>query len=205
LQRIGRHPGIGLTLGAVLLAVLAWLGCDSRPVTPSAPAMPSAATPAPTPTPTATPDANRPPSGSGCGRPYPPPISRMSVKVHFKQRDFWNIDSTPLVGHDAAYCRRIGFTDGRSLCPVRAEGAPDREACENWRVGQAGDTGRAGPTWTRIDAAGRESFCLRHWEGVDDCLHHPQNAYQLLAITRGTYKACTASGVCGSVYVDRDR
>jgi hypothetical protein len=127
----------------------------------------------------------------------------MNVKVHFKQRDFWNLDSTPLVGHDVAYCRRIGFTDGRSLCPVRPEGAPDRVACENWRVGVAKDTARPGPTWIRIDAAKQESYCLRHLGGVSECEHHPDNPYQLLAMMRGTYQACTASGVCGTVYVDR--
>ena len=41
------------------------------------------------------------------------------------------------------------------------------------------------------------------WSGVNDCEHHPENPYQILAIARGTYKACTESGVCGSVYVDR--
>ena len=185
-----------------LAGFLGVFGCGSSPA-PSSPLTPPAATPTPTPAASATVDPNVPPAGNGCRKPYPPPVSRMNVKIHFKQRDFWNLDSTPIVGHDAAYCKRIGYTDGRSLCPVRPEGAPDRVACENWRVGQAKDTGKPGPTWTRTDAAGNESYCLKHWNGVNECEHHPANAYQLLAIARGTYKVCTASGVCNSVYVDR--
>jgi hypothetical protein len=185
-----------------LAGLLGAFGCGSA-ATPSAPATPPAATPTPTPAPVATPNPNVPPAGSGCRTPYPPPISRMNVKVHFKQRDFWNIDVTPLVGHNVPYCSKIGFTDGRSLCPVRPEGAPDRVACENWRVGRAKDTGKPGPTWTRVDAHGQESYCLKHWKGVNECEHHPDNPYQLLAIARGTYRVCTESGVCSSVYVDR--
>lgn len=38
-------------------------------------------------------------------------------------------DSTPLV-KGAAYCRSIGYTDGRLVCPVRVEGDPFRLQCE---------------------------------------------------------------------------
>jgi hypothetical protein len=192
-----------LILGAAILGVLVCLACDSRPTPPTALATPIEPTPTPTPSPTATPNPDVPPSGSGCRKPYPPAISRMNVKVHFKQRTFWNLDVTPLVGHDVLYCRRIGFTDGRSLCPVRPEGAPDRVACENWRVGRAKDTERPGPTWIRVDATGQESYCLKLVKGPSACEHHPENPYQVLASGRGTYKACTQSGVCGSAYVDR--
>ncbi len=188
--------------GASLFAALACIACGSQPTQPSVPVTPGAATPKPS-APAATPNPNVPPSGSGCRKPYPPAISRMNAKVHFKQRTFWNVDVTPLVGHDVMYCRRIGFTDGRSLCPVRPEGAPDRVACEDWRVGRARDTQKPGPTWTRTDAKGRESYCLKQWKGPAACQRHPENPYQLLAMERGTYKACTESGVCGSVYVDR--
>jgi hypothetical protein len=196
-------PHTRLIRGAILLGAFACVACDSRPTTPSSPATPIAPTATPTPTPTATPNPDVPPSDSGCGKPYPPPISRLGVKVHFKQRDYWNVDSTPLVGPNPGYCGMIGFTDGRSLCPVRPEGAPDRVACENWRVGLAKDTGKPGPTWIRIDAAGHESYCLKRWSGVNDCEHEPENPYQLRAIARGTYQACTETGVCGSAYVDR--
>jgi hypothetical protein len=99
----------------------------------------------------ATPDPNVPPAGSACGKPYPPPITRLTVKVHLKGSDYWTVDATPLVGPAAEHCLSIGFTDGRSICPLRPEGAEDRAACEEWRVGTAKDAGRPGPTWTFID------------------------------------------------------
>jgi hypothetical protein len=196
-------PDIRLFLSASLLGAFACCACDSPATAPSAPGTPPAPTPTPAPSAAATPNPDVPPSGSGCRKPYPPPISRFNVKVHMKWWDYWNLDSTPLVGRNPGYCRRIGFTDGRSECPVRPEGAPDRVACENWRVGQAKDTGLPGPTWIHVDAHGNESYCLRHLGGGDECRHHPSNPYQLNAIEHGTYKVCTESGVCGSVYVDR--
>jgi hypothetical protein len=110
----------------------------------------AAPTPVPLPSATAapdpTPDPSIPPAGSGCGQPYPPPISQLKVKNHFHTPQYWIIDSTPLVGPDLGYCREIGFTDGRSYCPVRPEGHPERVACEAWAVGTAEDTGKPGPT-----------------------------------------------------------
>ena len=70
---------------------------------------------------------------------------------------------------DRDYCRKIGFTDGRSFCPVRMEGAPDREACEEYAVGHADDTGRQGPTWYRNGV-----LCDN-----DKCANHPDNQYLL--------------------------
>jgi hypothetical protein len=133
-----------------------------------------------------------PPIGSGCGRPYPPPVTRMNCKVHIKGPEYYTLDSTPIVGHDAAYCAAIGYTDGRSLCPVRAEGAPDREACEAWRVGNAQDTGRPGPTWRKADG----SFCTGPASG---CENHPNTQYSLLTYVGGTYVVSTANGVTCSV------
>jgi hypothetical protein len=136
-----------------------------------------------------------PPLGSGCGAPYPPPISRMTCKVHFHGPDYDTLDSTALVGHDADYCAAIGFTDGRSLCPVRPEGSPERVPCENWRVGKALDTGRLGPTWT---VNGR--FCTG---GASGCENHPSNQHQLIAYVSGTYEVCAQTGACCSVEVRR--
>ena len=79
--------------------------------------------------------AELPAIGSGCGRPYPPPLHHIVVSVHLARGAFDVLDSTPIVGPDADYCAAVGFTDGRSLCPVRTEGSPEREACEAWRVG----------------------------------------------------------------------
>ncbi len=73
--------------------------------------------------------ADEPPIGSGCGRPFPPPVTRFNCKVHLKGGDYYTLDSTPIVGPDCEYCASVGFTDGRCLCPVRNHGAPDRIAC----------------------------------------------------------------------------
>lgn len=145
-------------------------------------------TPAPTPGPTPTPG----PVG-GCGNPLPPPITRMNTKIHIKGPNQWILDTTPLVGPDADYCRKIGFTDGRSICPVRTEGSPDRQACEAYSIGKADDTGRPGPTWYRNGA-----LCNNV-----DCANHPDNQYLVLAFSSGTYEACTKDDLCGSVVVDK--
>jgi hypothetical protein len=133
-----------------------------------------------------------PPIGSGCGRPYPPPITRFNCKVHLKNKQFYTLDSTPIVGPDVAYCVSIGYADGRSLCPVRTEGATDRVACENWRVGKARDTGRNGPTWTKADG----SFCTGPESG---CQNHPDTQYQLFTYRGATYTVTAENGATCSV------
>jgi len=136
-----------------------------------------------------------PPAGSGCGAPYPPPITRFNAKVHFETGAYFVVDSTALVGPDAEYCASIGFTDARSFCPVRQEGSPERLACEAWRVGDAKDTGRPGPTWTR-----NGEYCTGPASG---CENHPRNQHQVLDYAGGEYVMCAANGVCGSVTVVR--
>lgn len=128
-----------------------------------------------------------PPIGSGCQRPYPPKVTRFNCKVHIKSPEYYTLDSTPIVGPDGAYCALIGFTDGRTLCPIRPEGAEDREACENWRVGKAADTGRWGPTWRKADG----SFCTGPESG---CANHPSNQYGLLTYAPGTYVVSAENG-----------
>jgi hypothetical protein len=165
------------------------------PVIPGATPTPSpTAKPKPTPTPTPEPSPT-PPSGSGCGKPLPPEISRINAKVHIRGPRWWTLDSTPLVGPDRDYCREIGFTDGRSFCPVRPEGNPERVACEALRTGIAKDTGRPGPTWTR-----NGQYCTGEATG---CYNTDENQYQLWAVLGGHYEACARNGVCGSVDVDR--
>jgi hypothetical protein len=128
-----------------------------------------------------------PPIGSGCGRPYPPVVTRFTCKVHIKAPERYTLDSTPLVGPDPAYCAAIGYTDGRTICPVRPEGAPDRAPCENWRVGHARDTGRPGPTWTKADG----SFCTGPESG---CENHPSTQYSLFTYKPGTYIVTAENG-----------
>jgi len=130
--------------------------------------------------------ADAPPIGSGCGRPYPPNITRFQCKEHMANSQWRVLDSTPMTGPDSAYCAAIGFTDGRSICPLRPEGAEDRLACENWRVGKAKDNGQPGPTWTKDG-----SFCTGPDSG---CERIPDNQYQLLAYRSGTYVVSAENG-----------
>ncbi len=131
--------------------------------------------------------ADAPPIGSGCGRPYPPPISRFNCKINLKNKQYYTLDSTPLVGPDVAYCTAVGYGD-RAICPLRVPGTPDRVACENWRVGKAKDTGKPGPTWTKADG----TYCTGPDSG---CQHHPDNPYELLTYKGGSY---IVSGETGS-------
>jgi hypothetical protein len=133
--------------------------------------------------------ADAPPIGSGCGRPYPPPVSRFNCKVHLKGTPF-TLDATPQVGPDVAYCASIGFTD-RAICPLRPEDWSDRKACENWRVGKAKDTGRYGPTWRKADGG----FCT----GPDSGCENSPNQYQLYAYKPGTYTVTAENGATCSV------
>jgi hypothetical protein len=119
----------------------------------------------------------------------------MKVKVHLKGQEFDTLDATPLVGHDVVYCASIGFTDGRSLCPVRQEGHPERQACETWAVGRAQDTGRPGPTWT--NGAGE------HCTGGETGCRNADNQYHLWVHSRGVYEACAENRACGSTEVIR--
>jgi hypothetical protein len=132
-------------------------------------------------------DKDAPPIGSGCGRPYPPVVTRFNCKIHIKSPEFYTLDSTPLVGPDGAYCAALGYTDGRTICPVRPEGTPDREACENWRVGKAKDTGRLGPTWTKGDG----SYCTGKESG---CENHPDSQYLLNTYKSDTYVVTAENG-----------
>ncbi len=133
-----------------------------------------------------------PPPGSGCHTPYPPPVTRMLCVVHLRSPEYDTLDATPLVGPDSAYCADIGYTDGRSYCPVRLPGAPDRLACETWRVGRARDTGRPGPTWTKGDG----SYCTGPSSG---CQNSPDNQFQLWVQAGGPYVASAANDVSCTV------
>jgi hypothetical protein len=150
-------------------------------------------TPAPGPEPTPAPTPEPAPTSPGeCGEPLPPPVQKMNVNIHIYGPNKYTLDSTPLVaGYE--YCKQIGFTDGRIRCPVRPEGHPERQACEEYAVGYAEDTGRPGPTWTH-----NGSYC-----NGTNCDNHPDNQYLLWAYADGRYKACAKNGTCGSVDVDR--
>ena len=124
----------------------------------------------------------------------PPPLHHIVVDVHLARGSFDVLNSTPIVGPDADYCAAVGFTDGRSLCPVRPEGSPgERAACEAWRVGNAEDTQRPGPTW-RLNG---------HLCAEGGCENEPSNQYLLLAFDAGLYTACAENDVCGRLRVKR--
>ncbi len=142
------------------------------------------------------PDPSWPPSGSGCTKPYPPPITRFASKIHLWGPDYVTLDSTGLVGPDADYCALIGFSDGRSLCSVRVNGDPQRAPCEEWAIGKAKDTGRYGPTWTL-----NGEYCKGL--AVNGCENHPDDQHALLAAKGGRYVMCAENGACGAVDVDR--
>jgi hypothetical protein len=136
-----------------------------------------------------------PPAGSGCGKPYPPPISSWASKIHVYGPSYLTLDSTPQVGPDVVYCMNAGFTDGRANCAVRNDHSQEREACEAWRVGRAKDTGRPGPTWTF-----RGEYCTGQESG---CQNHPENQFGLWVWENGLYGMCDEHGVCGEIEVSR--
>jgi hypothetical protein len=181
-------------------------GQTSRPASPDAVSLiPVAPAPQPSATPTPAPPSEDPlpgiPGGGDgdpgtCGAPVPPPVSRIALKIYNSSGDRVTLDSTPQVGPDAVYCRAIGYTDGRSFCPVRPEGHPERLACEAARVGRAADTGRVGPTWT---ANGQP--CTGPKPGAS-CANHGSNQFFVFAYGSGTFRACAASGACGSLTLE---
>jgi hypothetical protein len=120
----------------------------------------------------------------------------MDVKIHIFGASRLTLDATPLVGPNADYCRLIGFTDGRQFCPPRPEGHPERGLCDAVLVGTAQDTGRTGPTWTAGGAGcGQQSLPY--------CVNHDSNQFLVFAYGSGTFRACAASGVCGSLDVQQ--
>ncbi len=145
--------------------------------------------------------ADRPPDvpdvKSGCYRPFPPPLYKMNCRDYLNAGDHHVMDSTPIVA-DPVYCEKVGFAKGRIQCPVRPDGAIDRVACENWRVGTAKDTGRPGPTWTHRDDG---SYCTDVESG---CVNSPDSQYQLWVYKAGWYRVCANKGnaACCDWYVD---
>jgi hypothetical protein len=159
--------------------------------------------PSPSPSPGTSPDdptasptpAPAPEGATDCGSPLPPELSRINLNIHQRGDSRWILDSTPIVGPDADYCAKIGFTDGRSFCPVRAEGDPERTACELYVTGRAQDTGRPGPTWS-VDG----KACT----GPPGCENNSDNQYQVFAYQAGFYKVCgNKNDICGEIVVDR--
>jgi hypothetical protein len=130
----------------------------------------------------------------GCSEPLPPPLARMKVVVHSDQGFKKVLDSTPLV-YGREFCAAIGYTDGRLFCMPRPHGHPETEACAEYVVGRASDTGRVGPTWTY-----NAQPCV---ESAEDgrCKNHYDNQFLVFVFGSGTARACSASGVCGEIVI----
>ena len=140
--------------------------------------------------------ADLPPVGSGCGRPYPPPVHDFGAKVHVHRVEFDLLDSTPIVGPDAASAPRSATATAGSSVPCAARTAPSASPCETWRVGVAEGHGPAGPD---LDA----QRALLHQPGQRLRELQPTNQYQLLVYLSGTYRVCAENGACGEVTVTR--
>ena len=189
-------PSILSFCAACALFALAACGGSSSS-TPTTPVVTLAPTPKPTATPTPEPGVGIPPASSGCGQPYPPPLSEIRMKIHVKAPEYWTLDATPIVGPNLEYCTAIGYYDGRDRCPVRLEGDPQRIPCEAWILGNAEDTGKPGPTWSRD---------FNYWCTTFDasgCQHNPDNPLSLFIQLGGQYQACRGEDICGNLEVDR--
>jgi hypothetical protein len=163
-------------LTVAMLALLASCGGSTAPTTPSV-----------APTPATTPVA------SGCAP--APPLSAINVSAT-TGANYWTVATAFLVGPDATYCAAVGFTDGRSFCPLRLQGA---SVCELSRIGIAEDTGLPGPTWTLTRSDGTATFC----SGPDAGCEHTADPFQINAYVSGVYRACIADASCGWISVDR--
>jgi hypothetical protein len=130
----------------------------------------------------------------GCMNPTPPPIDQFRVVVHNDVGFRKVLDSTALF-YGREYCAEIGFTDGRIRCPVRPEGHPEVEACNELTVGRASDTGRVGPTWTYNGNPCNDSA------EPGTCKNHGENQYLVFVYGAGTARACSASRVCGELTI----
>jgi hypothetical protein len=186
-----------ILLACAAIALLAHVGCGSTPAAPSTPIPTPIVTPTPAPTPTPPVGIGIPPASSGCGEPYPPPLSEIRMKIHVKAPEYWTLDATPIVGPNLEYCTAIGYYDGRDRCPVRLEGDPQRKPCEAWILGNAEDTNTPGPTWSRD----WEYWCTTFEES--GCQHNPDNPLSLFIQKGGRYQACRGEDVCGDLLVDR--
>ena len=137
--------------------------------------------------------AELPAIGSGCGRPYPPPLHHITVGVHLARGSFDVLDATPIVGPDGTTAQRSASPTAGPCARCGRRGARSAAACEAWRVGKAEDTERAGPTWRRNG----------HLCAQGGCENEPSNQYLLIAIDAGLYTACAENGICGELRVKR--
>ena len=129
------------------------------------------------------------PAGYTCD-PTPPPLYGIPPKPWDKSNPGrWIIDSSPLVVNVDDYCARVGAGgSGQKWCFTRAEGDPQRVACDYLAVGKSSETGRWGPTWSfngqPCDPPGAPAG--------GSCANHPDNQFRALAKASGTFQACAS-------------
>ena len=118
--------------------------------------------------------AGRTSVGSGCYRPFPPPLYKMNCRTYLNAGDHHVIDSTPIVANPA-YCAAIGYTDGvasaRSVPTARSIASPARTGAWARRRTRAG-WDRPGP------GRDRARYCTNAESG---CRNSPDSQYQLWA------------------------
>ncbi len=163
-----------LTLCAAFGLALVSCGSQESPtgVRPSAVPSPSAS-------PTATSSSSSLPAGMVCD-PTPPPLLRLTIKIHAQEGNRTILDSKPLVPNIDNYCDRVGFGNWK-FCDTRPEGHPQRAACDYLVTGKA-ENGRWGPTWfLGMDNCGAKP---------EECADHPTEQFMTIAKKKGTYEAC---------------
>jgi len=188
---------LGVAAAGMLLA-----RCGSNSSSPTAGPTPAVIVSSPSPSSTPTPGTSSGlPAGMVCSSPTPPPLLRMSLKIHAGEPRRFVLDSKPLVVNENGYCDKVGFGDWK-FCETRPEGDPQREACDYLVTGKAQDTGRWGPTWYYENAP------CASFPGV--CGNHGSNQFMAIAKEEGEYRACAAEGWplahdgtrCGAIQID---
>ncbi len=173
-MRLGRS--LWIVVSVLVTVVVA--ACGSGPAAPpTQPTAPPITTPSPTPSPTGI----VLPAGMTCS-PTPPPLLRMHVAVFSTTDGRVILDSKPLVVNVDHYCDRVGFGDWK-FCFTRAEGDPQRVACDYLVTGKASDTGRWGPTWT---------YNGKPCDGTAGCVNNPDEQFKAIARWPGSYEACVS-------------
>jgi hypothetical protein len=117
----------------------------------------------------------------------------MKVKVQLVNGvDRWQLDARPIVENIDGYCQKVGLGSvNTKYCDTRAEGDPQREACDALVVGRARDTNRYGPTWYYNDVNCSAT-------SIEGCRNHADNQFLVVARGPGRYLACASDDVtCG--------
>jgi hypothetical protein len=166
-----------LVAGGGVLTIAGLLSCGGdNPVTPTT-----------TTTTTTTPTTTLPSSGLHCS-PTPPPLYRVTIKIHGGGDGRRVLDSRPWVINVNGYCEKHNGKGG-AFCPAAAEGAPDAVDCDKMAMGQAADTGRWGPTWKyKADGGSPAQPCGENPN--PGCINHPDNQFLVIAKGSGVFQAC---------------